>query len=57
MQVEGATFGYDTNQVTLVNRNGSIREYGLKSKAEVARDIAEYILDETRLGKALPSKN
>jgi len=57
MKVDGATFGYDTNQVTLINRKGDIREYGLKSKTEVARDIAEYILDETILGKSLTSKN
>jgi len=40
---EHAGFGYDTNKITILDRNGSKREYELKSKTEVARDIVAEI--------------
>jgi len=40
---EGAAFGHDTNQVTLIHRNGAIHRFGLKSKQAVARDIADQV--------------
>ncbi|GAB3641252.1 phosphopantothenoylcysteine decarboxylase domain-containing protein [Spirosoma arcticum] len=40
---EGAAFGHDTNQVTLIHRNGAIHRFGLKSKRAVARDIADQV--------------
>ncbi|WP_020598613.1 phosphopantothenoylcysteine decarboxylase [Spirosoma panaciterrae] len=40
---EGAAFGHDTNQVTLIHRNGGIHRFGLKSKRAVACDIADHI--------------
>lgn len=40
---EGAGFRLDTNRVTLIDKNNNIREYGLKSKAEVAVDILNKI--------------
>lgn len=36
---EGAGFGYDTNKVTVIKRNGDITNFALKSKKEVASDI------------------
>ncbi|XHR93620.1 phosphopantothenoylcysteine decarboxylase [Mucilaginibacter sp. UC70_90] len=36
---EGAAFGYDTNKITIINRDFLFQAYPLKSKAEVARDI------------------
>lgn len=39
LQDEGAAFGHDTNQVTLIHRNGAIHRFGLKSKRAVAHDI------------------
>jgi len=39
----GAAFGHDTNQVTLIHRNGAIHRFGLKSKRAVAHDIADQV--------------
>ncbi len=36
---KGAGFGYDTNKVTIIQRNGDVKNYDLKSKKEVAKDI------------------
>jgi len=40
----GAGFGYDTNQVTIFERDGTITPYGQKSKKGVARDITDRII-------------
>lgn len=40
---EGAAFGHDTNQITLIYRNGAIHRFGLKSKRAVAHDIADQL--------------
>lgn len=40
---EGAGFGHDTNQVTLIYRSGAIHCFELKSKRAVAQDIADHI--------------
>ena len=39
----GAGFGVDTNRITILDREGRLKEYPLKSKAEVARDIIDYL--------------
>ncbi len=39
----GAGFGVDTNRITILDREGRLEEYPLKSKAEVARDIIDYL--------------
>ena len=36
---KGAGFGYDTNKVTIIKRNGETIPFDLKSKKEVAADI------------------
>jgi phosphopantothenoylcysteine decarboxylase/phosphopantothenate--cysteine ligase len=41
----GAGFGHDTNQVAIIDRSGGVKEYNLKSKKEVARDIVNAIVD------------
>lgn len=41
---EGAGFGYDTNRVVMIDREGRTFQYGLKSKQEVARDIVERLI-------------
>jgi len=41
---KNACFGYDTNKVTILKADGQKREYPLKSKREVARDIYDNIL-------------
>jgi len=42
---EGAGFGHDTNKVSIIDKFGSIKEFGLKSKREVAIDIIDEIQD------------
>lgn len=41
---KGAGFGYDTNRVTIVQRNGKTNPFDLKPKTEVAHDIANELL-------------
>ncbi|MBO7142545.1 MAG: bifunctional phosphopantothenoylcysteine decarboxylase/phosphopantothenate--cysteine ligase CoaBC [Bacteroidales bacterium] len=41
---KGAGFGYDTNKISIVYRNGSTESFDLKPKTEVARDIARCLL-------------
>lgn len=43
MRDKGAGFGYATNKVTIVNREGDTLEYGLKPKSEVAADILDQV--------------
>jgi phosphopantothenoylcysteine decarboxylase / phosphopantothenate---cysteine ligase len=45
----GAGFGYDTNQVTIINSNGEVEYFPLKSKNEVANDIVETIANTYKL--------
>lgn len=41
---QGAGFGVDTNKVSIIDRDGKIELFGLKSKIEVANDIVESII-------------
>lgn len=41
---EGAGFAYDTNKITIIDRNNNLSEYELKSKKDVAYDIVQHIL-------------
>lgn len=43
MQDAGAGFGYNTNKVTMFFKNGQPKEYGLKMKQDVAKDILDNI--------------
>ena len=40
---ENACFGYDTNRVTIIDRNENQFQYELKSKQAVAKDIIDRI--------------
>jgi phosphopantothenoylcysteine decarboxylase/phosphopantothenate--cysteine ligase len=40
---EGAGFGKDTNRISLLTREGKTLKFELKSKSEVAADIADYL--------------
>ncbi|MCQ2608022.1 MAG: bifunctional phosphopantothenoylcysteine decarboxylase/phosphopantothenate--cysteine ligase CoaBC [Bacteroidales bacterium] len=40
---KGAGFGYDTNKVTIIQRNGDKKDFELKSKKEVAKDIISIL--------------
>lgn len=44
MNDENATFGYDTNKITIVKKDLSKKEFSLKQKTEVARDIVKEII-------------
>jgi phosphopantothenoylcysteine decarboxylase/phosphopantothenate--cysteine ligase len=43
----GAGFGHDTNQITLIDGRNQAQRFSLKSKKEVARDIVNAIIDRT----------
>ncbi len=43
---KGAGFGHDTNKVTIINRNREVRDFDLKDKRQVARDIVNSIINE-----------
>lgn len=47
LQDEGAGFGGDNNKVTFFFREGQPKEFGLRSKKQVARDIVDSILELT----------
>jgi phosphopantothenoylcysteine decarboxylase / phosphopantothenate---cysteine ligase len=44
MRDKGAGFGYDTNRITIIDRNNNIDKFELKSKEETARDILDKIV-------------
>jgi phosphopantothenoylcysteine decarboxylase/phosphopantothenate--cysteine ligase len=48
LQDKGAGFGYDTNKVTIVSRKSGTITFDLKSKALVAKDIANQIEEELK---------
>ncbi len=45
---KGAGFGVSTNKITIISSDGNTVKYPLKSKREVADDIAEYIISLQR---------
>jgi phosphopantothenoylcysteine decarboxylase/phosphopantothenate--cysteine ligase len=45
LQDKGAGFGGDTNKVTIIDKNENKNEYSLKSKAQVANDLMNEILN------------
>jgi phosphopantothenoylcysteine decarboxylase/phosphopantothenate--cysteine ligase len=42
----GAGFAHDTNKITVIDREGLVRKFELKTKLETARDILEIILEK-----------
>ena len=45
---EGAGFGFDTNKITILTRDGKVFNYPLKSKQEVAVDIVTRMYEIDR---------
>lgn len=43
---EGTGFGTDTNRIDFVRRDGSVRNFGLKTKREVAADIVDCMIED-----------
>ncbi len=46
LQDKGAGFATATNKITIITKENTIKEYALKSKIEVAKDIFEVILSK-----------
>jgi phosphopantothenoylcysteine decarboxylase/phosphopantothenate--cysteine ligase len=44
LKEEGAGFGFDTNKITILTRDGKVFNYPLKSKQEVAADIVKKMI-------------
>jgi len=44
MQDEGAGFQHDTNKITIIDKEGNVTKFDLKTKTEVAKDIVSYVL-------------
>ena len=44
LENEGAGFGVDTNQITIIDKNNNIQEFALKSKRQVAEDIVDKLI-------------
>jgi phosphopantothenoylcysteine decarboxylase / phosphopantothenate---cysteine ligase len=42
LQDAGAGFGYDTNKVTILAKDGKMTAFDLKTKEQVAKDIVDY---------------
>ncbi len=42
----GAGFGYDTNKISIIDRDNNTRDYELKSKIGVAKDIVDAIVEK-----------
>ena len=46
LQDEGAGFKYDTNKVSILDKNNKFHRFELKSKVEVAQDIIDFIITQ-----------
>lgn len=44
LQDKGAGFQHDTNKITIVDKHNNIKEYELKTKQQVAKDIVDYLV-------------
>ena len=49
MQDAGAGFGFETNKITIIDKNNNQTFFELKSKTEVATDIVSRIILEIGL--------
>ena len=45
---KGAGFATDTNKISILDKNGDIRSFPLKSKKLVAKDIIDYIYNKIK---------
>jgi phosphopantothenoylcysteine decarboxylase / phosphopantothenate---cysteine ligase len=43
LQDKGAGFGHDTNKITIINNDGIVTAFDLKTKEEVAQDIVQAV--------------
>jgi phosphopantothenoylcysteine decarboxylase / phosphopantothenate---cysteine ligase len=49
LQDKQAGFGYDTNKISIIHRDGSKKEFELKNKIDVAEDIIAEIIQSVEL--------
>ncbi|ELR70337.1 Phosphopantothenoylcysteine decarboxylase [Fulvivirga imtechensis AK7] len=42
---KGAGFGYDTNKISIIDKQNNVRDFELKNKKDVAQDIVKTIID------------
>lgn len=47
LQDSGAGFGVDTNKISILDNHNNLEEFELKTKTEVAKDIADYLKNYT----------
>jgi phosphopantothenoylcysteine decarboxylase/phosphopantothenate--cysteine ligase len=43
LEDHGAGFGHDTNKISIFDNNNNFTSFELKSKADVAKDIVNYM--------------
>jgi phosphopantothenoylcysteine decarboxylase/phosphopantothenate--cysteine ligase len=48
-QDKGAAFGFDTNKISIIEKDLSVTNYELKKKSEVAKDIVSAIIKRTNI--------
>ncbi len=48
LQHAGAGFGHDTNKIIIIRRDGTMIDFDLKSKQDVATDIVEEIINRLK---------
>lgn len=48
LQHAGAGFGHDTNKIIIIRRDGTMIDFDLKSKQDVATDIVEEIINQLK---------
>jgi phosphopantothenoylcysteine decarboxylase/phosphopantothenate--cysteine ligase len=48
-------FGYDTNKVSILRKDGTIKDFPLKLKVDVAKDIVNELEELMRINKSLSS--
>lgn len=49
LQNSGAGFGHDTNKICIIKRDGTMIDFDLKSKQEVATDIVNEVINQLKI--------
>jgi phosphopantothenoylcysteine decarboxylase / phosphopantothenate---cysteine ligase len=51
LNVKGSGFNHDTNQISIIDRDGKVEEFELKMKVDVAKDIVNRIIHDLKPSK------
>ena len=46
-KIQNTAFGFDTNKISILFSNGNLKEFELKAKSEVAKDIINEVIQIT----------